>query len=86
MMRKRSALVLALGATCGAPLAHAQADNGTPDLELLEYLGSWQAADEEWLAVAEWDKNERAAQPESEGDVAERRKRPRKKDDDDAGT
>lgn len=27
----------------------------TPDLELLEYLGSWQGDDEEWLAVSEWD-------------------------------
>lgn len=27
----------------------------TPDLALLEYLGSWQGDDEEWLAVSEWD-------------------------------
>jgi hypothetical protein len=26
-----------------------------PDLDLLEYLGSWQGDDEEWLAVSEWD-------------------------------
>lgn len=27
-----------------------------PDLEFLEYLGSWQADDAEWLAIREWDK------------------------------
>jgi hypothetical protein len=26
-----------------------------PDLEFLEYLGSWQASDEEWYAIRELD-------------------------------
>lgn len=36
------------------PLADADEPDG-PDLDLLEYLGSWQGDDEEWLAVSEWD-------------------------------
>lgn len=26
-----------------------------PDLDFLEYLGSWQGSDEEWLIVSEWE-------------------------------
>jgi hypothetical protein len=26
-----------------------------PDLDFLEYLGTWQASDEEWLALSAWD-------------------------------
>ena len=38
---------------CGA--AATRADEVVfPDLELLEYLGSWQGSDEEWLAVIDW--------------------------------
>ena len=36
------------------PFAGADEPDG-PDLDLLEYLGSWQGDDEEWLAVSEWD-------------------------------
>ena len=32
-----------------------KAEEETPDLDFLEYLGSWQESDEEWLAVAEWE-------------------------------
>ena len=43
------ALVRALPAQERAP-----APNETPpDLEFLEYLGSWQASDEEWFAIRE---------------------------------
>ena len=31
--------------------------NAVPDLAFLEYLGSWQGDDDEWLAVKEWDKD-----------------------------
>jgi len=31
--------------------------NAVPDLEFLEYLGSWQGDDEEWLAIKEWDQD-----------------------------
>ena len=34
---------------------NAQAEEDAPDLDFLEYLGSWQESDEEWLAVAEWE-------------------------------
>ncbi len=42
--------------------AHAQQPapppaDAAPDLEFLEYLGSWQADDAEWLAIREWDKD-----------------------------
>jgi hypothetical protein len=28
-----------------------------PDLEFLEYLGSWQGDDDEWIAIKEWDQD-----------------------------
>ncbi|MDH3418627.1 MAG: hypothetical protein OEQ25_04650 [Gammaproteobacteria bacterium] len=48
------------------PLAGADEPEG-PDLDLLEYLGSWQGDDEEWLAVSEWDAKSDAqgTEPES---------------------
>ena len=50
------ALVRALPAQERAP-----APNETPpDLEFLEYLGSWQASDEEWFAIKELDGSKRA--------------------------
>jgi hypothetical protein len=47
--------------------AHAQDDG--PDLSFLEYLGSWQEGDEEWLIVADLeeepeDKDEASAEDE----------------------
>lgn len=36
-----------------------KADDDAPDLDFLEYLGSWQESDEEWLAVAEWEGEKR---------------------------
>lgn len=33
-------------------------DPPPPDLDLLEYLGSWQGSDEEWLAVIDWRKDQ----------------------------
>lgn len=46
-----SRLVLVL-AMIGLP-AVARAQEDEPDLSFLEYLGSWQESDEEWLIVAE---------------------------------
>ena len=49
------------GAILGCLLAQvaltgaARAEDELPDVELLEYLGSWAETDEEWVAVAEWD-------------------------------
>src|SRR5262249_40031555 len=31
--------------------------NAVPDLAFLEYLGSWQGDDDEWLAIKEWDQD-----------------------------
>ena len=28
-----------------------------PDLAFLEYLGSWQADDDEWVLITQWDKD-----------------------------
>ena len=55
---------------CGTAATQA-AEVVSPDLELLEYLGSWQGSDEEWLAVIDWrgddqaqtDRQRRAAPP-----------------------
>jgi len=47
----RSRLIL-LAAVAGMA-ATAQAQDDEPDLSFLEYLGSWQEGDEEWLIVAE---------------------------------
>jgi hypothetical protein len=57
-MRRLATAVLAL---CGfglARAAHSQErapapNDKPPDLEFLEYLGSWQASDEEWFAIRE---------------------------------
>ncbi|NIW24027.1 MAG: hypothetical protein GWN29_05325 [Gammaproteobacteria bacterium] len=58
--RRRSARQLgglaALAVAQAAAMPIAAADEvDVPDLDLLEYLGSWQGDDEEWLAVSEWD-------------------------------
>ena len=58
--RRRSAgqlgglAALAIMQAAAAPFASAD-EPEVPDLDLLEYLGSWQGDDEEWLAVSEWD-------------------------------
>jgi hypothetical protein len=68
-MRKRLAVLL--GALCFARTAFAQPPpaaqpapprttppkDAPPDLEFLEYLGSWQGDDDEWLAIKEWDQD-----------------------------
>lgn len=57
---------LALAQAALGPLSVADEPDG-PDLDLLEYLGSWQGDDEEWLAVVEWDAKSDApgAEPET---------------------
>ena len=39
------------------PMPNAPANGAAPDLAFLEYLGSWQGDDDEWLAIKEWDKD-----------------------------
>jgi len=40
-----------------APPRQAPPKNAVPDLAFLEYLGSWQGDDDEWLAIKEWDQD-----------------------------
>jgi hypothetical protein len=39
------------------PRAAAPNDTAAPDLAFLEYLGSWQGDDDEWIAIKEWDQD-----------------------------
>lgn len=43
--------LLLAAALLGLSGAAAEADDTLPDAEFLEYLGSWEASDEEWLLV-----------------------------------
>jgi hypothetical protein len=56
MMRK---LIAMLGAAAGlASTAGAADEPAAPELDFLEYLGSWQAEDEEWVIEAGWEEDE----------------------------
>jgi hypothetical protein len=55
-MRRRGSIVIALSGICLTSAAQVQ-DDDAPDLDFLEYLGSWQAEDDEWLVIAEWEKD-----------------------------
>jgi hypothetical protein len=64
-MRRRDSLLIAVGGLCLVPAARAQdrepaPEAAAPDIEFLEYLGSWQADDDEVWALAEWDKDNAA--------------------------
>lgn len=50
-------------------------EESAPELDFLEYLGSWQDTDEEWLLVSEWD----GETPPPQRD--DKRKRERKEDE-----
>ena len=41
--------------------------NAVPDLAFLEYLGSWQGDDDEWLAIKEWDQDGKPKPPDAAG-------------------
>ena len=63
------------------PRPAAPPKNAVPDLAFLEYLGSWQGDDDEWLAIKEWEQdgkpNEKA--PDAAGkppDLAAKPKEP----------
>lgn len=58
-MRKLGRTVLALGGLWLVPDGQAQEAEQppAPDLDFLEYLGAWAAADDEWLAIEEWQKD-----------------------------
>jgi hypothetical protein len=50
---RRSGFVLLGAALALSAVARAQDDEALPDLEFLEYLGSWEESDEDWVVVAE---------------------------------
>jgi hypothetical protein len=55
LLRTRS-----LGPAAARPRAappRAPTDAAAPDLAFLEYLGSWQGDDDEWIAIKEWDQD-----------------------------
>ena len=61
MMRR---LLAMLGAGAGLVVTvHAADEPAPPELDFLEYLGSWQAEDEEWVIEAGWDEEEEIAPP-----------------------
>lgn len=54
--RRRVAMRLKLALCCGLAgcgAAAALADEELPEPELLEYLGSWEESDEDWLVISE---------------------------------
>lgn len=71
-LRRQSSGFLAgvLLGICGTVLA---ADDGSPETDFLEYLGSWEESDEVWLVidqVAEWvaTESEERSDPALEGE------------------
>ncbi|MGD8339383.1 MAG: hypothetical protein PVH89_01300 [Gammaproteobacteria bacterium] len=62
MVRKPLVVLSVAAAFAGA----ANAQDEEPDLSFLEYLGSWQEGDEEWLVVVEME-DERVDEDEASG-------------------
>ena len=61
-------------ACCLLSDAGAAGDDDLPDIEFLEYLGSWEESDEDWLLVRDVEKiRERIRQDESSDSVPEDR-------------
>ena len=71
------ALLLGLAGHGGAALAD---DEPLPDMALLEYLGSWEESDEDWLVIAA-DAIEQVAADEDITDPADDRKEAVETDD-----
>jgi len=74
---KRKLLSGLLLGVCGAVLA---ADNELPDGEFIQYLGSWEESDEEWLIFAR-DYERVAADSEERVDPAPQGEESTEKDD-----
>jgi hypothetical protein len=83
-MRAVRALLFALGGLWLTPAQAQEAEE--PELDFLEYLGSWQDSDDEWLIVAEWEGDDESRQKdeqsgrEPEDDDGRRRGKERKDD------
>jgi hypothetical protein len=84
-MRKLTPTVCALGGLLVALAVRAQdaaPEPPGPDLDFLEYLGTWQAEDDEWLAVEEWQRDDAEdAPPPADQGTEKARERQRTKDD-----
>lgn len=65
--RHTAALIVLACGLAGAAQAETPMDT-TPDLALLEYLGSWEESDEEWLLFS--DESAQAAEQDEDGDDA----------------
>jgi hypothetical protein len=86
-MRKIASLVCALGGLWLARGAHAQDAKEppapAPDLDFLEYLGTWQADDDEWLVSEEWQKDHRGDERRKRADKGDAKRSPQARDEDD---
>jgi hypothetical protein len=70
-MRRVVSAVLALACwLTGAPAQDAEEGAG-PDLDFLEYLGTWAEDDDEWLAIEEWEKGN-SAKPEEDSEESDK--------------
>jgi hypothetical protein len=65
--------------------ARAQEDAAGPDLEFLEYLGSWQGSDAEWPAIVDWNDRNADANKGEDGDEPKQDKPEESNDDADRG-
>ena len=73
-MAAQARLIL-LAAAAGLAASAAAQEDGVPDLSFLEYLGSWQESDEEWLLIAamegELETDDEAAETKEDGAEAD---------------
>lgn len=74
--RQGAGLVLMMLGGCALVLpGHAAADEELPDLALLEYLGSWEESDEDWVLFDTDDEHaaetEKQGEPVAEGDESQ---------------
>lgn len=67
-MRRIVSAALALACWQTGAQAQQAEEAPAPDLDFLEYLGTWAEDDDEWLAIEEWEKGNSA---EHEGDSKE---------------
>ncbi|MGB5345915.1 MAG: hypothetical protein WBN23_07120 [Woeseia sp.] len=65
--RGASLILMVLGCSAALP-GRACADDELPDMALLEYLGSWEESDEDWVLFNE--DEEQAGTEEQQGDAA----------------
>jgi len=45
--------IAVIGGLFVCPVPAMAADDGQPDMEFLEYLGSWEESDEDWLVLSD---------------------------------